>query len=250
MDGAPDSGSDAGGDGDDGGGGDAASYPYTDAYDITWLYVPAGTFEMGCSPGDVDCPNDEFPVHDVTISAFEITETEITQAQYTTVTGRQPSHFGVCAQCPVEEIDWNAAHDFCAAVGGRLPSEAEWEYAARAETTTAYYCGMTIECLADIAWYYDNAEGRPHPVAELSPNAFGVYDMLGNVFEWVADCYHDDYDGAPSTGAVWEETPCSNHVMRGGCWDGYARKVRVSNRTRLPPPIDGAVGVRCAKDLP
>jgi formylglycine-generating enzyme required for sulfatase activity len=234
--------------GHDGGTEIDASGPVVDEHGITWLHIPAGTFEMGCSPNDTDCPADEFPRHTVTVGPFLMTMTEITQAQHTDVIGANPSEFSNCPACPVEEVDWATAQAFCQAVGGRLPSEAEWEYAARGGETTRYYCGHDAACLSDIAWYYDTANGRTQEVAQLEPNAYGLFDVLGNVFEWVADCYHSDYTGAPDTGEVWEGGDCSHHVMRGGCWDGFQRKVRVSNRTRLPPPIAGAVGIRCVRD--
>jgi len=103
---------------------------------------------------------------------------------------------------------WYEAKEFCELVGGRLPSEAEWEYAARAGTTTKYYCGDAPSCLDGIAWYFDNSNNQTHPVGQKTPNAFGLYDMLGNVWEWVADCRHDNYNDAPPTGGVWAGGDC------------------------------------------
>jgi hypothetical protein len=121
---------------------------------LLWVSIPAGAFYMGCSPGDTQCLSSESPRHLVTVSAFRMTETEITQAQYEHVTGSNPSYFTDCPDCPVEQVDWYQAKTFCEAIGYRLPSEAEWEYAARAGTETPWTCVDSMSsCLGDIAWY-------------------------------------------------------------------------------------------------
>ena len=213
-----------------------------------WVSVPAGSFDMGCSPGDEECESSEMPRHTVDVDAFRMTETEITQAQYEAVTGETPSSFSGCPDCPVERVDWYDAKAFCEAIGARLPSEAEWEYAARAGTSTRYYCGHDEACLDDIAWYNANAEGATHPVAEKTPNAFGLHDMLGNVFEWVEDCWHENYDGAPSTGGVWEGGLCDYRLMRGGSWDADTMYLGVSPRYWISSDswFDD-FGLRCAQ---
>jgi len=216
---------------------------------IVWVSIPAGPFDMGCSPGDGSCYSSENPSHPVTVAAFRMTETEITQAQYEWVTGETPSHFSGCPDCPVEQVDWYQAKAFCEAIGGRLPSEAEWEYAARAETTTPWTCGdASSSCLGDIAWYDANAGGTTNPVKGKAANAFDLHDMLGNVLEWVEDCWHDDYTGAPSTGEVWSGGNCDYRVLRGGsCFNGDVG-LRVSARYRLyPDDWDSYFGLRCAQ---
>lgn len=238
---------------------DKKNLPPADAVDIgeevetppglVWVTIPGGTYEMGCSPGDGSCESNENPRHTVTVATFAMTEAEITQGQYLAVRGSNPSAFTSCeASCPVEQVSWNEAKAYCEAVGGRLPSEAEWEYAARRGTTTRYYCGDDPACLDGIAWYHDNSGNTTHPVKGKTPNAFGLYDVLGNVYEWVEDCWHDDYSGAPSTGDVWSGGDCSIRMLRGGSWFTYDWDLRVSYRNRNSPDSRfNLLGFRCAK---
>ena len=215
-----------------------------------WITIPSGGFEMGCSPNDGGCDDTEKPPHTVYVSSFEMTAHEITQAQYEPFSGYNPSFFADCPSCPVEEIDWNDAKAFCEYVGGRLPSEAEWEYAARAGAATTYYCGDDESCLDGIAWHEGNSGSETHPVGQKAANAFGLYDMLGNVWEWLADCYHQDYnDDPPADGGVWEGGDCSYRILRGGSSCNDAWYHRVSYRGRRDPDDDYRVfGFRCARD--
>ena len=215
---------------------------------LNWLAIGAGGFDMGCSTGDSDCEPDESPSHAVNISEFEMTETEITQTQYENVMGDNPSA-NICPDCPVERISWNDADEYCAAVGGFLPTEAQWEYAARAGTTTPYYCGGDTACLDLVAWYTDNAGGVTNQVALKNANAFGLYDMLGNVWEWVADWYDAAYyasspaDDPPGPGTGTEK------VFRGGSWFSDFAALRVSNRIHWDSgSMFNETGFRCARD--
>jgi formylglycine-generating enzyme required for sulfatase activity len=225
----------------------------SDAYELppglVWVSIPAGSFEMGCSPGDDDCSSDESPRHTVNVPAFQMTGTEITQAQYEAVVGSNPSHFTSCgANCPVEQVSWHDAKAFCEWVGGRLPSEAEWEYAARAGTDTCYYCGDDPSCLDSIAWYSSNSGSTTHPVGGKTANAFGLYDMLGSLWEWAEDCRHEDYTGAPSGGGVWSGGDCTYRMLRGGSWSASARSLRISNRADNDPDLTYMdIGFRCAR---
>ena len=225
---------------------------------LTWVRIPAGSFIMGCSENDRDCDHTgegyyETPRHQVAVSAFEMTETEITQAQYMAMTGTNPSSFKDCGgDCPVEHLPnyWHDAAAFCAAVGGRLPTEAEWEYAARAGTTKRYYCGDDEVCLDDIAWHRGNSDGTPHPVGLKTPNALGLYDMLGNVMEYTAECMHADYTGAPVGGGVFSGGDCGTHVFRGGGFNDDEKYQRVSNRYWDSQDMPGiADGFRCVRDV-
>jgi len=233
-------------------------------YGVVWVEIPAGCFVMGCSPGDGYCSNDEKPPHEVMVSKFEMMETEVTEAQYEAVTGEDPScdyNGGGGPDSPVECIDWDEAVAFCEAVDpkGRLCTEAEWEYAARGGTTTKYYCGDNASCLGDTAWYDDNSGAHKHDVKSVGkqPNAYGLYDMLGNVWEWVEDCWHIDYDLNDDGEGDWDvgypawTQNCggSYRVLRGGCfaYGGYG-SLRVSSRFCYGPSYyHNSIGGRCCR---
>ena len=153
----------------------------------------------------------------------------MTQEAYQRVMGSNPSYLKG-AQRPVESINWTEAGSYCGKAGMRLPTEAEWEYAARAGSTGARYGE-----LGEVAWYVGNSGSQTHEVRLKKRNARGLYDMLGNVWEWTADRY-------PGTGM---------HVLRGGSWYSDPRNVRVSYRNRSEPAIRSSlIGVRCAGELP
>jgi formylglycine-generating enzyme required for sulfatase activity len=197
---------------------------------LTYVWIPAGSFTMGCSPGDTECYSDEKPAHSEQIAnGFWLGQTEVTQAAWKKVNGGDdPSHFKG-DQLPVEQVDWNQASAYCKAVGGRLPTEKEWEYAARAGTAGARYGSLDA-----IAWYDGNSGPTTHPVALKQPNAFGLYDILGNVWEWTADSYDN-----------------SMKVVRGGARGLRARYARASCRngysSREKSPY---VGFRCVGEAP
>lgn len=182
---------------------------------------------MGCSPGDNDCTNNEKPARQVTITrGFRMGQTEVTQAAYFQVTGKNPSSFKG-ANLPIESVSWDAAENYCSAVGGRLPSEKEWEYAARAGTT-----GSRYGALDSIAWHYDNSGRKTNLVGVKQANAYGLHDMLGNVWEWTAD----NFDAG-------------RKIVRGGSWND-TRYVSASVRGRLEPTFrSSALGFRCVEEL-
>jgi formylglycine-generating enzyme required for sulfatase activity len=196
---------------------------------IEMLLVPGGTFMMGCSVGDGECGGNENPAHQVTLTnAFYMGKTEVTQAQWTEKMGSNPSGFAGQPNNPVEQVSWNMIQGFNSATGLRLPTEAEWEYACRAGTTTVRYGDVN-----DIAWYNGNAGGTTHAVAGKLPNALGLYDTLGNVWEWCQDWYEPYASGSvtnptgPGTG--------SDRLLRGGCWYGNSNHCRGSQRFNFPP---------------
>jgi formylglycine-generating enzyme required for sulfatase activity len=180
---------------------------------LTYIRIPAGTFTMGCSPGDNECFDDEKPSHEVTISkGFWIGQTLVTQAAYKQVVGVNPSRFKG-EQLPVETVSWNDAQSYCRTVGMRLPTEAEWEYAARAGNISSRYGDLDA-----VAWYSDNSGpqridggalyqsdpknyesnliikgNKTHAVGQKQPNAWRLYDMLGNAWEWTADWFGKNY---------------------------------------------------------
>ena len=233
---------------------------------LTYVWIPPGSFQMGCSPADSGCDGDEKPAHTVTITrGFWMGQTEVTQAAYQRVVGTNPSTFRGDRR-PAEQVSWDDANAYCAAVGMRLPREAEWEYAARAGRRASRYGHLDA-----IAWYADNsgkqridstalwqsdrsnyftkvvANGnRTHEVGQKQPNAWGLYDMLGNVWEWVADWYDANYYSQSPSQRPSGPSSGQERTLRGGSWLDLARFSRVSNRLRSAPGNrNGIVGFRC-----
>ena len=212
----------------------------------TYVWIPPGSFAMGCSSGDGDCQPDELPVHTVRVrSGFWLARTEVTTAQYEKWMKGTERLQGATGAHPAVGMSRLDAKAYCARIGGRLPTEAEWEYAARAGSRERYY-----DTLSAIAWFENNSDDHSHPVAQKTPNAFGLYDMLGNVYEWVLDRYYNKYDD--TTDEIEEPLPPnSSAVTRGGAWHSNAKGVRVSNRIEVPRDYaDYDTGFRCALDGP
>ena len=214
------------------------------------VVIPAGSFEMGSYENA-----DERPVHRVYVPSFLIGKAEVTQDQWKAVMGSNPSSFGSCGDdCPVEKVSWNEAQEFAQRLSQktgkpyRLPSEAEWEYAARAGSSSKWSFGDS-EYPGDYAWFSANNQGKTQRVAQKRPNAFGLFDTHGNVWEWVQDCWHDNYSGAPTDGSAWT-TGCSNssRVLRGGSWGYDPAGLRSAIRSRNAPDLRGSVnGLRLAR---
>ncbi len=210
---------------------------------MEFVKISAGEFLMGAPESDTMKWEGELPQHKVTFkNAFYMQKTEVTQGQWKAVMGSNPSSFQKGDEYPVETVSWNDVQEFIAKLNKqsgknyRLPTEAEWEYAARAGTETKWYCGNSEDCLDSIAWYLANSENKPHPVGQKQPNAWGLYDMNGNVWEWVEDDWHGTYNGAPEDGGAWIDKSRllklrgSRRVVRGGGWDGHAGYCRSSDR--------------------
>jgi formylglycine-generating enzyme required for sulfatase activity len=206
--------------------------------------LPAGKFLMGSSESD-----SEKPPHQVKVNSFAIGKYPITQAQYQAVMGNNPSYFKNNPQNPVEQVSWNDAQAFCQKLSQitgktyRLPTEAEWEYACRAGTTTRYYFGDNDNQLGNYAWYYGNSNDTTHPVGQKKPNGWGIYDMSGNVWEWCEDNWHDSYAGAPNDGTAWidnDNRSQSRKCLRGGSWINYPDSCRSANRVRNYPVNHGS----------
>ncbi len=205
--------------------------------------IPAGQFLMGSPPDEPGRKEHEGPQHVVTFARpFWIGKYEVTQAQWQAVMGANPSwHKG--ADWPVTGVNWEDCQEFCrrlsARVGRtvRLPSEAEWEYACRAGTTTAYSFGDDVSRLREYAYFrHPDAVLRVQPVHSLKPNPWGLYHMHGNAWEWCADAWRPGYDGAPADGrAVTTDDPQQHwRVLRGGCWHLDASACRSAARARGP----------------
>jgi formylglycine-generating enzyme required for sulfatase activity len=210
---------------------------------LTYVWIPPGKFMMGCSPGDKECDKDEKPQHEVTITrGFWMGQTPVTQEAYQRVIGTNPSYFKG-SRLPVERVNWNEALAYCTAVGMRLPTEAEWEYAARSDSTAARYANLD-----EIAWYAVNSGRRSHDVSQKKPNAFGLYDMLGNVYQWTADWSGEKYSEGNALDP-WGPSSGQRRVLRGGPWGGTAKDIRASVRSKDEPAIRYSdLGFRCATE--
>ncbi len=187
---------------------------------IEFVQVPEGEFLMGSKEYVW-----EQPVHKVKIGKpFYLGKYPVTQKQWESVMGSNPSSFKG-NDLPLESVSWNDVQEFIKKLNKMegtdkycLPSEAEWEYACRAGTTTRYCFGDDESKLKDYTWYRDNSGAKTHPVGKKKPNPWGLYDMHGNVWEWCQDKYHDNYSVAPSDGSAWEDGGSSFRVIRGGSW--------------------------------
>jgi formylglycine-generating enzyme required for sulfatase activity len=219
---------------------------------MEFVLIPAGTFMMGSEGNE----SDERPVHRVTISRpFYLGKYEVTQAQWQAVMGSNPSFFRGNPTLPVESVWWTDVREFIRRLNAmergnkyRLPTEAEWEYAARAGTSTAYSFGNDPKRLGEYAWYKNNSGGKTHPVGQLKPNAWGLYDIHGNVWEWVRDWY-GRYPSAPVTDPRGPSS--GTHRMRRGCgWNNAAPLCRTANRYSVPGYRDDFLGFRLVRTAP
>ena len=203
------------------------------------LYVAAALLPVGCaSPKRTSKEYDsgELPIHEVCVSGFWVGKHEVTQAEWQAVMVSNPSRFKG-SRNPVENVSWNDAKEFVRKLSTkagkkyRLLSEAEWEYMARAGSSTKWSCGNNDGCLDRVAWYYRNSGTKVHPVGGKSPNRFGVHDTHGNVWEWVEDCWHNNYDGVPTDGSAWTSGGnCGRRILRGGSWGNGSWFVRSAIR--------------------
>lgn len=206
---------------------------------IEMVPVKGGCYKMGSNDG----VRNEKPVHEVCVNDFSIGKYEVTQAQWETVMGSNPSRFKNCGpECPVEYVSWNDVQGFIKKLNAqtgrqyRLPTEAEWEYAARAGASEYKWAGVNDEeRLPRFAWYEANSGEITHKAGLKKPNGLGIYDMSGNVWEWCQDWYEEGY---------YEESPKNNptgpekgefRVLRGGSWGHTAASARVTYRARVVP---------------
>ncbi|MCX7885763.1 MAG: formylglycine-generating enzyme family protein [Verrucomicrobiae bacterium] len=213
------------------------------------VLVPPGKFVMGSNRTD-----SEKPLRTVQIAkSFYLGKYEVTQQQWETLMGSNPSYFKG-PKNPVDQVTWDECQLFVAKLNEkdnrftfRLPSEAEWEYACRAGSTNDFCHGNSESALLEYAWFIANETGTSQPVGRKKPNAWGFYDMHGNVWEWCQDIYHPSYDNAPADGSARLDGATTNRVLRGGSWYSTAFAVRSANRGRAPPTFRGVVyGFRVA----
>ena len=231
---------------------------FTNSIGMKLVRIEPGTFKMGSFAAEKDDRGDSRPHHVDITKAFHIGVYTVTQAEYEKVMGNNPSYFSVTgkgkdkvkgldtSKFPVECVNWKDASKFCEKFSGlakekeagrkyRLPTEAEWEYACRAGTRTRYHSGDDKEDLNNVGWYSANSGDRTHTVGKKKPNAWGLYDMHGNVYQWCSDWYGKDYydrsnkkdPQGPKSGEV--------RIMRGGCWNVYHGFSEVSMRVYHDP---------------
>jgi formylglycine-generating enzyme required for sulfatase activity len=232
-----------------------ASKTLSNSLGMEMVLIPAGEFMMGSPASEKDRCNDEGPVQKVSADAFYLSTTEVTQGEWEAVMGDNPSYFEGGPNLPVEDVSWNDAQEFIRKLNEkegtnkyRLPTEAEWEYACRAGSEERYCFGDSERELGSHAWYWANAGNKTHPVAQKQANKWGLYDMHGNVWEWVSDWYDENYyQNGPSSNP---RGPSSGEyrVLRGGSWYYAASYLRCAYRYRDRPDIRCSyIGFRCAR---
>jgi formylglycine-generating enzyme required for sulfatase activity len=227
----------------------------TNRFGMVFVLIPTGSFTMGSRlginellkrfGGDESWYKRDKPSQVVSIKRpFYLQDTPVTQRQWQQLIGKNPSNFKDGGKnCPVELVSWEEAQLFINNLNEdeitdvyRLPSEAEWEYVCRAGSDAEFSFGDDVERLDEFAWYSKNSERKTHPVGEKEPNAWGLYDMHGNVREWVEDDWHDNYRGAPDDGMAWVNKPRGSYrVIRGGGWGDGARGCRSATRSSGRP---------------
>lgn len=230
-----------------------------DATGLVFILVPGGTFRMG-SPADEEgrFPT-EGPVRTVSVQPFLLAKTELTQGAWRAVMKSTPwrgLNFARSGDAfPATDISWDDVQTYCKRTGLRAPSEAEWEYACRAGTTTRFSFGDDESVLGDYAWIesntWDTGERYVRPVASKKPNPWGFYDMHGHVWEWCEDRWHPSYDGAPADARPWLDGDGPMRVQRGGSWLYGPWNCRSASRIRNVPTFrNGHLGFRPACSLP
>lgn len=192
---------------------------------IQFVLISSGEFKMGSPSEEKDRSDSESPIHKVTIqNSFYLGRSVVTQKQWEKIMGNNPSRFKG-ENRPVEMVSWKDTQEFVTKLNEkedtnkyRLPSEAEWEYACRAGTQTKYFFGNDESKLNEYAWYAGNSGSKTHIIGQKKPNLWGLYDIHGNVWEWVQDEWHENYNGAPLDGSAWDEGSRSSRVSRGCSW--------------------------------
>ena len=236
--------------------------PVTNSLGMTFAYIAPGTFTMGSPEDESDGYTDETQ-HQVTLTqGYYMQTTEVTQGQWQAVVGSNPSSFSSCgSDCPVDQVSWNDVQAFINKLNQKgegtysLPTEAQWEYAARAGSTTAFANGEITETncgydpnLDAMGWYCYNSGSTPHPVAQKTPNAWGLYDMHGNVSEWCQDWYDSDYYNSGFVTDPAGPSSGSKRVFRGGSWSFLSTFCRSARRKSNDPDSAwyGSLGFRLA----
>ena len=246
---------------------------------MEFVVIPSGSFMMGSPSSEEGRNDDESPSHTVYIDSFQLMTTEVTQGMWEKVMGtsvQDKQNFegydrglsGTGDDYPMYYVSWNDCQEFIDKLNDldsnyiyRLPSESEWEYACRAGTTTGFYWGDSVsESIMRYLWFEWNTEDysftspeprlTTQPVGTKEPNAWGLYDMSGNVYEWCLDQYHDNYDGAPTDGSAWESSGGSHRVKRGGCFFSHQFSCRSADRSYCSPDCNyDYLGFRLVREV-
>jgi formylglycine-generating enzyme required for sulfatase activity len=233
---------------------------HTNSTGMNLVRIPAGEFLMGSPDSDPEARDDEKPQHRVRITQpFYLGTTQVTQGHYRAVTGQSPSHFQGSDDLPVEQVSWTDAIAFCERLNElekeqlrgaryRLPTEAEWEYACRAGSTTRYSFGDDAAGLGDHGWFDGNSNRKTHPVGQKRPNAWGLHDMHGNVWEWCSDAYEAKYYQRSPDADPLCSSQATSRVNRGGGWDFIPQSCRSANRVWYAPGLRNSyLGFRVAR---
>jgi len=220
------------------------------SFEPDMVFVKGGTFSMGSEKGAYD----ERPVHQVKVDDFFICKYEVTQEQWVGIMGDNPSLFDDCPKCPVEGVSWEDTREFLhrlnekTGMNYRLPTEAEWEYAARGGQKSLGYKYAGSDWLHSVAWYEANSEARTHPVGSRNPNVLGLYDMSGNVWEWCYDWYHYDTYRTPDKDNPEGPADGDFRVVRGGSWFFLEESMRCTSRDYGTPEMQyGNIGLRLVR---
>jgi formylglycine-generating enzyme len=218
------------------------------------VFIPAGDFFMGSNSKNFTSPNEQAG-HIVSLDSFFLDKYEVTEKQYTSIMGENPSYW-IGSDLPVHIVSWYDAKKYCEKVGKRLPTEAEWEKAAKGGRNDRWSGTNDVGSLGEYAWIDDTAipmekrsGSRPHPVGMKNPNGYGIYDMTGNLWEWVSDWYQSDYyKTSPKANPTGPEKG-RLHILRGGSWDSHTMEVRTAARLAKEPEFkDYMTGFRCARN--
>jgi len=220
------------------------------------VVIPSGSYLMGGDPFRSYTQDAELPQHRVYLRSFAMGKQEVTQEQWYDIMGNNPSS-QKGRILPVEQVSWDDIQQFIAKLNKRtgqnyrLPSEAEWEYSGRGGATTEWSFGNDESKLRNYSWHVGNSRGKAHAVGQKLPNAFGLFDVHGNVWEWTQDCWHENYAGAPTDGSAWT-TGCTENfrVLRGGSWYDTKAYSRSAVRVRdIPAARFDCYGFRLARAL-
>ena len=218
---------------------------------IVFAWVPPGSFAMGCNPDLGHCLPGELPPHHATVSGFWMSITEITKGQWQKLTLNSPSKINNGDTYPIDQVNWDDVHAFLALMNKtghgtfRLPSETEWEYACRAGSND-FFCGGND---ADaVGWHLKNSKRTPMAAGQKQPNAFGLFDMSGNLWEWTQDCWSETFDAGPRDGTARTEADCASHTLRGGGWGSYPAQLRSTSRRSDFDVKCPFIGLRLVRD--